>query len=352
MKSIYGFTREKMQQFLLALGHKPFRATQIYEWIYRRSVTTFNDMSNVSKDTLKELQNYFEFNTLKIETIQLSADGTRKYLFRLDDGNYIETVLMRHNYGYSICISTQVGCNMGCAFCASGLNKRVRNLEIHEMVLQVLLVNNLLREEALRISHVVIMGIGEPFDNYDNVIDFIKIVNDAKGLEIGARHITISTCGIVPKIYKFSDLGLQVNLAISLHFPNDELRSEYMPINKAYNIDNLMEALKYYYSKTNRRITFEYILLDGINDTNEIALELVNLVKGINCYINLIPMNATKGKLRRSSKKQTDSFYNILVKNGINVTLRREQGHDIDAACGQLRIKREELDARSNHKID
>ena len=342
MKSIYGYTREKLQDFLQALGQKKFRGTQIYEWIYKRWATSFSEMTNINKDSLDELDKNFVFKFLEIETVQISSDGTRKYLFRLDDNNFIETVLMRHNYGYSICVSSQVGCNMGCSFCASGLNKRQRNLETHEMVLQVLQVNNLLREEAIKVSHIVIMGIGEPFDNYDNVVDFIKIVNDPKGLEIGARHITVSTCGIVPKIYEFSELSLQVNLAISLHFPNDELRSKHMPINKAYGIDKLMEALNYYYQKTNRRITFEYILLDGINDTIEIAAQLVKLIRGVNCYVNLIPMNATSGPLRRSTKKATDSFYNYLVKNGINVTLRHEHGHDIDAACGQLRIKREE----------
>lgn len=352
MKSIYGYSRDKLKDFLLELGHKPFRATQIFEWVYRRGVVSFSEMGNVGKDTIELLEEQFEFNSLEIETVQISKDGTRKYLFKLHDGNHLETVLMRHNYGYSLCVSTQVGCNMGCAFCASGLNKRVRNLEVDEMVLQVLMINNLLREEGIRISHVVIMGIGEPFDNYDNVIDFIKIINDAKGFEIGARHITLSTCGIVPKIYQFSEFGLQVNLAISLHFANDELRSKYMPINKAYGIEPLIESLKHYFNATHRRITFEYILLDGINDSKDDAYELINLIKGINCYVNLIPMNATTGALRRSTKLNTDNFYNILAKSGINVTLRREHGHDIDAACGQLRNKREELNARSNHKGD
>jgi 23S rRNA (adenine2503-C2)-methyltransferase len=341
MKSIYGITRKKMQSFLQTLDFKPFRSTQIFEWVYRRGISNFAEMTNISKEAIKDLEENFEFSSLEIETLQISEDGTRKYLFKLDSKHFIETVLMRHNYGYSLCISTQVGCNMGCSFCASGLNKRQRNLSVEEMVLQVLTVNNHLKDEGNRVTHVVIMGIGEPFDNYDNVMDFINIINDPKGLEIGARHITISTCGIVPKIYDFANLDLQVNLAVSLHFANDELRTEHMPINKAHNLEQLMEVLKYYYDKTNRRITFEYILLDGINDTYEAAMELVRLIRGMNCYVNLIPMNATDGLLRRSSKQATDQFYNVLVKQGINVTVRREFGHDIDAACGQLRIKRE-----------
>jgi 23S rRNA (adenine2503-C2)-methyltransferase len=229
---------------------------------------------------------------------------------------------------------------MGCAFCASGLNKKQRNLEVYEMVLQIQMINDILSKEGKRVSHVVVMGIGEPFDNYDNLIDFLRIINDAKGLEIGSRHITVSTCGIVPKIIEYSDFELQVNLAISLHFADDEKRSKYMLINRAYNIDELMESLKYYYSKTNRRITFEYILLKDINDSLEDAKQLVKLLKGINCYVNLIPMNSTINEFTRSTQEKMNAFYNALVKSNINVTLRREQGHDIDAACGQLRSKR------------
>lgn len=349
MINIFGLTKKKLEQYLETINEKPFRATQIFEWIYKKGVCDFDQMSNISKGSIENLKNHFTFGFLDIDTKQTSSDGTRKFLYKLDDGRFIETVLMVHNYGNSVCISTQVGCNMGCSFCQSGLNKRVRNLEVHEMVLQVYLINQILKKEESNVSHIVIMGIGEPFDNYENLIDFLSIVNEPKGLEIGARHITVSTCGIVPKIYEFADLELQVNLAISLHFPNDELRSKYMKINKTYNLSNLIEAINYYYKKTNRRITFEYILIDGINDTVEIAHELVNLIRGINCYVNLIPMNSTVGQLRRSSKENTDKFYDLLMKNKINVTLRKEQGHDIDAACGQLRIKREGLSERINN---
>lgn len=341
MESIYKFTKAKLENKLKEIDEKPFRATQIFEWVYKKNIKDFQNMKNISKVSQEKLTNYFKFPELKKELSQTSVDGTRKYLFELEDGNFIETVLMRFPYGNSVCISSQVGCNMGCAFCASGVNKRKRNLTVDELVLQILFIDEELRKEGERVSHVVIMGIGEPFDNYDNIIDFLYIINDRKGLDIGSRHITVSTSGLVPKIYEFAELPLQVNLAVSLHFPNDELRSKYMPINRAHNLEALIDSLKYYFSKTNRRITFEYILIDGINDTKEIGLELVNLIKDLNCYVNLIPMNKTDGRLRRSSKEATDKFYDLLAKNNINVTLRKEQGHDIDAACGQLRIKRE-----------
>lgn len=339
MTNIYGLTRKKLENLMVSIGEKPFRSTQIFEWIYRKNVDDLNLMTNIKKDSIDKLKNVIEFSSLKIEKSQISSDGTRKYLFRLQDGNFVETVLMNHEYGLSVCVSTQVGCNMGCAFCASGLNKKVRNLEVHEMVLQVQMINKILNEENKRVSHVVVMGIGEPFDNYDNLLDFLRIINDAKGLEIGSRHITVSTCGIVPKIIEYSDFELQVNLAISLHFATDEKRSKYMNINKAYNISQLMESLNYYYEKTNRRITFEYILLKDINDSIEDAKKLIKLVKGINCYINLIPMNSTINDFTRSTEEKSKAFYETLIKNNINVTLRKEQGHDIDAACGQLRIK-------------
>ena len=340
MSNIYNYTRKKLEETLVSLGEKSFRATQIFEWVYRKNVKSFDEMSNIKKETIEKLKEKFEISTLKIEKEQISVDGTRKYLFELSDGNFVETVLMSHDYGLSVCVSTQVGCNMGCAFCASGLNKKQRNLEVYEMVLQIQMINEILLKENKRVSHVVVMGIGEPFDNYENLLDFLRIINDAKGLEIGSRHITVSTCGIVPKIIEYSDFELQVNLAISLHFSNDEKRSKYMLINRAYNISKLMDSIKYYYNKTNRRITFEYILLKDINDSPEDAKELVRLLKGINCYVNLIPMNSTINQFTRSTQEKMNAFYNVLIKNNINVTLRREQGHDIDAACGQLRIKK------------
>lgn len=340
MINIYNLTRKKLEEKLVSLGEKPFRATQIFEWLYKKNVKSFDEMTNIKKESIKLLQEEFEFSPIIVEKEQISKDGTRKYLFRLIDGNFVETVLMSHEYGLSVCVSTQVGCNMGCAFCASGLNKKQRNLEVYEMVSQIQMINNILNKENKRVSHVVVMGIGEPFDNYDNLIDFLRIINDPKGLEIGSRHITVSTCGIVPKIIEYSDFELQVNLAISLHFANDEKRSKYMLINRAYNIQELMESIKYYYSKTNRRITFEYILLKDINDSVEDAKELIKLIRGINCYVNLIPMNSTINEFSRSTEEKTNAFYQMLIKNKINVTLRKEQGHDIDAACGQLRIKR------------
>lgn len=338
--NIYNFTRKKLEEKLVSMNEKPFRATQIFEWLYRKNVSSFSEMTNLKKESIEIFKNEFEITTLKIVKEQISKDGTRKYLFELYDGNFVETVLMSHEYGLSVCVSTQVGCNMGCAFCASGLNKKQRNLEVYEMVLQIQMINQILSKENKRVSHVVVMGIGEPFDNYDNLLDFLRIINDAKGLEIGSRHITVSTCGIVPKIIEYSDFELQVNLAISLHFADNDKRSKYMQINKAYNIEELMESIKYYYSKTNRRITFEYILLKDINDSIEDARKLIKLIKGINCYVNLIPMNSTINEFTRSTEDKMNAFYKTLINNNINVTLRKEQGHDIDAACGQLRIKK------------
>ena len=248
MNNIYNFTRKKLEQKLVQMNEKPFRATQIFEWIYRKNVKSFEEMTNIKKESIALFNKEFEITRLQIEKEQISKDGTRKYLFKLSDGNFVETVLMNHEYGLSVCVSTQVGCNMGCAFCASGLNKKQRNLEVYEMVLQIQMINDILSKENKRVSHVVVMGIGEPFDNYDNLIDFLRIINDPKGLEIGSRHITVSTCGIVPKIIQYSDFELQVNLAISLHFADDEKRSKYMLINRAYNISELMDSIKYYYN--------------------------------------------------------------------------------------------------------
>ena len=282
----------------------------------------------------------YSIERLKIVEV-LNDKDVSKYLFELADGEHIEAVLMRHDYGNSICISSQVGCNMGCRFCESGRRKKVRNLEVHEMVLQILMIEELINT---RISHVVVMGIGEPFDNYDNLIKFFEIINNPFGLAIGARHITVSTCGLVPKILEFSNFPLQVNLAISLHAPNNEIRNKIMPINKVYPLEELIKAIREYLKKTNRRVTFEYILLKDVNDSCECAQELANLVKGINCYINLIPYNETNNlDFYRTNTVQIMKFYDILKKNSINVTIRREFGGNISAACGQLRSKKEEL---------
>ncbi len=337
MKNIYNMTLEQIENYFIENGEKKFKATQIFEWLYKKRIDDFFLMSNIKKELQTKLKN--EFSTYKIKIIDKKEDkDVIKFLFELEDKNKIEAVLMNHDYGKSLCISTQVGCNMGCKFCESGRLKKVRNLKTYEMVEQILVIEELLK---LRISHIVIMGIGEPFDNYQNVIDFIDIINSGKGIDIGARHITVSTCGIIPKIKEFMNNGKQVNLAISLHAPNNELRNKIMPINKVYNIEELMEILKEYIKKTNRRVTFEYVLLDGINDTKECALELSDLVKNMNSYINLIPYNETSHIEFKRSKK-TMEFYDILKKNNINVTVRKEFGTKVSAACGQLRSNYEE----------
>ncbi|HPL55251.1 MAG TPA: 23S rRNA (adenine(2503)-C(2))-methyltransferase RlmN [Bacilli bacterium] len=340
VKGIYDYSRERLEAYFLEKKLAKFRATQIFEALYRIRISAFSQITNIKKEVIAQLEQDFTFPKLEIVTKNVARDGTTKFLFRLEDQSLIETVLMIHDYGYSVCVTSQVGCNMGCAFCASGMTKRIRNLTPAEMVLQVLTIDNYLRQEEKRVSHVVIMGIGEPFDNYDNVIEFIKIINDPKGLEIGARHITLSTCGIVPKIYEFAELSLQVNLAISLHFANDEKRSRYMKINKKYPLKALITALKDYFQKTKRRITFEYILLKGINDSLEDAKELCDLIRGLNCYVNLIPYNETGGIFKRSDEKVRDQFFDYLIKNKINAIIRKEHGHDINAACGQLRVQK------------
>lgn len=339
MKSIYGIKRSDLEEYFISNGEKKFKGTQVFEWLYRKKVNSFDDMTNLSKELRCKLKEDFSFDKIKI--IKKQEDKlVKKYLFELSDGNKIESVLMQHDYGLSICISSQIGCNMGCAFCESGRLKKVRNLETYEMLLQVLMVEEDIGD---RISHIVIMGIGEPFDNYDNFMNFIRIVNDPYGLAIGSRHITVSTSGIVPRIYDFMNENIGVNLAISLHAPNDEIRNKIMKINKAYPISEIIKAVKAYISKTNRRVTFEYILLEGINDSEECAKELAKLIKGINCYINLIPYNETNNiGFKRTNRLQIMKFYDILKKNNINVTIRKEFGSKVSAACGQLRSESEE----------
>jgi len=339
MKNVYGMNMQKLEDYFVNIGQKKFKAIQVYEWLYDKRVSSFDDMTNIKKDVINSLKSDFTMDKLKLLTKKKGKDVC-KYLFELHDGNKIEAVLMYHDYGNSLCISTQVGCNMGCTFCESGRLKKVRNLEAYEMVLQILQVE---QEEKLRISHVVLMGIGEPFDNYDNVTCFVDIVNHPKGVALGARHITISTSGVIPKIKEFMNYDKQVNLAISLHAPNDELRSKLMPINRAYPLKDLMVVLKEYIKRTNRRLTFEYIMLKDVNDSEKEALELVDLLKGMNCYVNMIPYNETSHIIyKKSSKDNIMKFYDILKKNRINVTIRREFGSNVDAACGQLRSNYEE----------
>ncbi len=339
MENIYNLTKEDLESYLININDKKFRSTQIYDWLYVKRVKSFDEMTNLSKILISKLKKDFKCNHLEIVKEEKDKDVS-KYLFKLYDENYVETVLMEHNYGLSLCVSSEVGCNMGCIFCESGRLKKVRNLYAYEIVLQILMIEERIKR---RISHIVVMGIGEPFDNYDNIMKFVKIINDPKGLAIGSRHITISTCGVVPKIYEFSKEPFQVNLAISLHAPTNELRTKIMPINKAYNIETLIKAVKDYITITNRRVTFEYILLDNVNDKDIDAKNLANLLKGINCYVNLIPYNESSNfTLKRSKTSQINRFYDILKKEGINVTIRKEFGSNISAACGQLRSKKEE----------
>ncbi len=334
MKNIYNIKRVDLENYFLEKKDKKFRATQIYEALYKQKVKSFDEISGLGKNSVLTLKADYSMISLKIKAKEEDKDVV-KYLFELEDGNKIESVLMLHDYGNSLCISTQVGCNMGCLFCESGKLKKIRNLDTHEMVLQILMAEEDIKK---RISHIVLMGIGEPFDNYDNVMDFIRIINDHKGLDIGIRHITLSTSGIISKIETFIEEGLPVNLAISLHAPNNEIRSKLMPINKVDNIEKLMKVLKKYINKTNRRVTFEYILLEDINDSDELAIELAQLLKGINCYVNLIPYNETSNSLfKKTQKVKIIRFYDILKKHNINVTIRKEFGEKISAACGQLR---------------
>ena len=340
MKNIYGFTLEELENYFVEIGSKKFHGKQLFSWLYEKRIESLDSVTDIKKEVLEILRNNLSLDRLKIVDVQKDVD-VNKYLFELSDGEHIEAVLMRHDYGNSVCISSQVGCNMGCKFCESGRRKKVRNLETYEMVLQILMIEKLLGE---RVSHVVVMGIGEPFDNYDNLCRFLKIINHPKGMAIGARHITVSTCGVVPKVLEFSEFPLQINLAVSLHAPNNEIRDKIMPINKAYPLEKLIPALKTYLERTNRRITFEYILLKDINDSTKCAEELSKLVKGINCYINLIPYNETENiGFKRTNTIQIMRFYDILKKNNVNVTIRREFGGKISAACGQLRSKKEEV---------
>lgn len=338
--NIYGKTIEEFEKYLENNNEKKFHAKQLFKWLYQKKISDINQITDMKKTLLEKLKEDFALD--KINIIKKEEDkDTIKYLFKLKDNQLVEAVLMYQTYGKSVCISSEVGCNMACKFCDSGRRKKVRSLTTEEMVLQILMIEE---DIKTRISHVVVMGIGEPFDNYENLIKFISIINNNNGLAIGARHITVSTCGIVPKIKEFTKLNSQVNLAISLHAPTNEIRNSFMPINRAYPIEMLMESLHKYVKTTNRRITIEYLLLKDINDTNECAIKLSKLLKGLNCYVNLIPYNETENiEYKRSNIVQINKFYDILKKNNINVTLRKEFGSNISAACGQLRSKEEKI---------
>lgn len=334
MTNIYDLTRDELISWLEERKIKSFKAIQIYEWLYIHRVKSFEEMTNLKKELIEELKANFTIEELSV-VVKQESQTALKYLFKLSDDNSIEAVVMKHDYGISVCVSSQIGCNMGCAFCESGRLKKIRDLLPGEIVGQLMKIEE---DAKIKINSVVIMGIGEPFDNYDNIIRFLKIINDPKGMAIGARHITVSTSGLVPKIREFAEFPLQINLALSLHAPNDLLRNKIMKINKVYNIDTLIDAIQYYIVKTNRRVTIEYVMLNGINDSKECAYELVKLLKGMNVYVNLIPYNETSHlEFKKSSQKRKDEFFEILNKNGITVTVRREFGGAIDAACGQLR---------------
>ncbi|MFV9567386.1 23S rRNA (adenine(2503)-C(2))-methyltransferase RlmN [Thermoanaerobacter mathranii] len=337
MYNLKNMTLEEMEEFFVNIGESRYRAKQIYKWIYGKKITDFDKMTDISKNLRSKLKEIAYISQLKVEARRVSEiDNTVKYLFLLEDKNIIEGVAIKYRFGNTACVSTQVGCNMRCSFCASAIGGKVRDLKASEMVDQVMSIDS----DYGKISNIVLMGSGEPFDNYDEVMKFIKIVNNPYGLGIGSRHITISTCGIIPKIYQFADEKLQVNLSISLHAPNDELRTQLMPINKAYPLEELMKACKYYIEKTRRRITFEYSLIEGVNDKKEHAYQLADLLKGMLCHVNLIPINYVKEiGFKKAANEKVMMFKKIIENAGISCTVRRELGSDIEAACGQLRRK-------------
>ena len=333
---IKSFNKEELRSVIGELGEKKFRADQMYDWMHVKLARSFDEMTNISKDFREKCKEKFFYTAVEPVTVQESKlDGTKKFLFALDDGNVVESVLMRYKHGNSVCISSQVGCRMGCRFCASTLDGLTRNLRPSEMIDQIYAISRLIGE---RISNVVVMGTGEPLDNYDNLLKFIRLLTDENGLHISQRNVTVSTCGIVPNIYRLADEKLQITLALSLHGATDAKRQELMPIAKAYSIDELMQAVDYYFEKTGRRITFEYSLVAGVNDTKEDVDNLTHLAAPRNCHINLIPVNPIKERDYRQPKQEyVTAFKNKLEKNRINVTIRREMGRDIDGACGQLR---------------
>lgn len=342
---IYDLELQDIQNWLKDIGEPAFRAAQIFDWLYVKRVSSFEEMSNLSKGLRNKLTETYVINPLHTITKQESKDGTIKFLFGLHDDHAIETVIMKHQYGNSVCVTTQVGCRIGCTFCASTIGGLKRNLNTGEIVAQVVEAQKILDAKEERVSSIVIMGTGEPFENFDAMLRFLKIVNEDKGLNIGQRHITVSTSGIVPKVYEFADAGLQINLAISLHAPNDELRSKLMPVNRRFPLAELLEACKYYIEKTNRRITFEYALMGGVNDQPEHAEELGRVMHSILKHVhlihfNLIPVNpVTERNYIRTERNEIFNFVRILEKHKINTTIRREHGVDIAAACGQLRAQ-------------
>ena len=343
MNSIYSYSLEELTKIMLAMGQSAYRSKQIFSWLYKKRIKSFDEMNDISLSFREELKKNFDFFLPTIDVMEKSKDGTIKCLFKLRDGERVEGVLMHYVYGYSVCVSSQVGCNMSCAFCASGLLKKKRNLTPDEMLGQVLAFDEILRKDGNHVTHCVVMGTGEPFDNYDNVLSFIRILNSPFALDIGARHITVSTCGVVPSILRFGKEGLQVNLAISLHAPTNELRDKLMPINKAYPLEKLIPAIIQYGNDSNgRRVTFEYILIKGVNDSIEDAKKLERLIRPTFGYVNLIPYNpVVENGYERADDESVTLFHNYLLSKKVKSTIRKEFGSDIDAACGQLRAKYE-----------
>lgn len=340
IKSLY---ERELEETMAAMGEKPFKGRQLFEWLHKKTAGSYGQMTNLSQKLRQQLEEKYPLACLEVVDVETSAiDGTQKYLFGLADGNVIESVLMRYHHGNSVCISSQVGCRMGCRFCASTIGGLIRNLTASEMLDQVYRIQELTGE---RVSNVVVMGTGEPLDNYDNLVRFVRILSDEKGQNISHRNITVSTCGIVPRIRQLADEGLGITLALSLHAPNDEKRRELMPIANRYSLEEVLPACQYYFEKTGRRITFEYSLVGGKNDGQEDARQLADLISGLNCHVNLIPVNPIKERdYVQSGKKVVGNFKNKLEKYRINVTIRREMGRDINGACGQLR--RSYLDKR------
>ncbi len=335
-KDIKSLTLSQLKEEMEALGEKSFRAGQLYEWMHGKLAEGYEEMTNIPRRLTEQCVQRYDYTTLKTVQMQESRlDGTRKYLFALSDGNLVESVWMRYKHGNAVCISSQVGCRMGCRFCASTLDGLERNLLPSEMLEQIYAIT---RQTGERVSNVVVMGTGEPMDNFDNLLQFIMLLTDENGLHISQRNITVSTCGIVPRMYQLADRQLQITLALSLHAATDEKRRELMPVADRYSLQELMEACTYYFEKTGRRITFEYSLVKDVNDTNEDVMQLTKLIKGLNCHVNLIPVNPIRERdYVQSERHAVESFKNKLEKNGINVTIRREMGRDIDGACGQLR---------------
>lgn len=335
-KDIKSLTLEELKLEMENSGEKSFKAKQIYAWLHKRGAESFDEMTDISKNLRDNLKNSFDIYNCTIEKKLVSMyDNTVKYLFRLNDGEFIESVVMKYKYGYTICVSSQVGCKMGCSFCASGIAGFVRNLSVSEILSQVYKAQ---RDLDIRISHIVMMGVGEPLDNFDNVMRFLSMISDENGLNIGMRNISLSTCGVVTGIYKLLEKKLQLTLSVSLHAPNDRIRSQTMPVNNKWNVDTLLKACKDYTNHTSRRISFEYAMISGVNDTDDCARELANKLKGMLCHVNLIPVNSVKERdYTRSDDNRISSFIRILESRGINVTVRRTLGSDINASCGQLR---------------